>query len=57
MPNGIPRTNAERRIRHKKFYGEEALPKRGTGRVAGESDQDNAYAIAIANYKKKKKEG
>jgi len=28
---GRPRTNAERRRRHKRLYGTSKLPKRGTG--------------------------
>ena len=28
---GKPRTDAERKVRHKKLYGSSKLPKRGTG--------------------------
>ena len=31
---GHPRTEAERRKRHKKLYGSSKLPPRGSGRVA-----------------------
>ena len=32
MPNGKPRTQAQRKARHVKTYGKKAkLPKRGTG--------------------------
>jgi len=30
---GRPRTNAERRKRHKRLYGTTKLPPRGTGRI------------------------
>ena len=30
--NGKPRTEAERKKRHKRLYGNSKLPKRGTGR-------------------------
>ena len=37
--NGHPRTRAERRARHKRIYGDEKLPPRGTG-LKGAAGED-----------------
>ena len=45
---GKPRTDAERKARHKKLYGTSKLPKRGTGIM-----KQKAYKKMLEKRKKK----